>query len=311
MNPPDRLRNTAPAICGRRAYTLKAGRRRIVLGEITRVMGIVNVTPDSFSDGGRFFSTERAIAQGKRLADEGADILDVGGESTRPFSDPVSEEEELARVIPVIRGLVDITDLPISIDTNKASVARAAVEAGATMINDVGALRLDPEMAPVAAAAGVPVILMHMLGTPKTMQRAPVYDNLFAEIGAFMQNAVQRAVDAGVDRSQIVVDPGVGFGKTVDHNLLLLRHLGMFAALDAPVLVGPSRKAFIRRLLKPEGCDDISPDLPVVATGTQAAVAAAALAGAHIVRVHEVAETVATLRIIDAIRNVSESEAGR
>jgi dihydropteroate synthase len=173
----------------------------------------------------------------------------------------------------------------------------------------VGALRLDPEIGSAAAAAGAPVILMHMLGTPKTMQQSPVYGDLFGEIASFLEDAVLRAVEAGVARSQIVIDPGIGFGKTVEHNLLLLRHLGVFSSLDAPILVGSSRKAFIRNLLKPAGRPDLSADLPVVATGTQASVAAAALAGAHIVRVHEVAETVATLRIVDAIRNVPPAAA--
>jgi dihydropteroate synthase len=308
MNAPERPQQTPSPVATRRRYTLEAGSRRITLGKTTRIMGVVNVTPDSFSDGGRFFSADRAVAQGERLAEEGADFLDVGGESTRPFSDPVSEEEELRRVIPVIRSLADRLDIPVSIDTYKAAVARAAVEAGATMINDIGALRLDPEMAKAAAETGAALIVMHMLGTPKTMQQAPSYEDLFGEIGAFLKAAVDRAVEAGVTRSQVVVDPGIGFGKTVAHNLLLLRHLGRLAELDSPLLVGPSRKAFIRKLLKPADAPDISPDLPQVATGTQAAVAAAVLSGAHIVRVHDVAETAATLRIVDAIRNVPESE---
>jgi dihydropteroate synthase len=308
MNAPERPQQTPSPVATRRRYTLEAGSRRITLGKTTRIMGVVNVTPDSFSDGGRFFSADRAVAQGERLAEEGADFLDVGGESTRPFSDPVSEEEELRRVIPVIRSLADRLDIPVSIDTYKAAVARAAVEAGATMINDIGALRLDPEMAKAAAETGAALIVMHMLGTPKTMQQAPSYEDLFGEIGAFLKAAVDRAVEAGVTRSQVVVDPGIGFGKTVVHNLLLLRHLGRLAELDSPLLVGPSRKAFIRKLLKPADAPDISPDLPQVATGTQAAVAAAVLSGAHIVRVHDVAETAATLRIVDAIRNVAASE---
>ena len=310
MSAPDGPQQIPSCAAARRSYTLQAGSRRITLGPATRIMGVVNVTPDSFSDGGRFFSADRAVAQAERLAEEGADILDVGGESTRPFSDPVSEEEELRRVIPVIRSIAARLDVPVSIDTNKAAVARAAVEAGATVINDIGALRLDPEMARAAAETGAALVVMHMLGTPKTMQQAPSYEDLFGEIGVFLKAAVDRAVDAGVPRSQVVVDPGIGFGKTVSHNLLLLRHVGAFSELDAPILVGPSRKAFIRKLLKPADVGDISPDLPQVATGTQAAAAAAALAGAHIVRVHDVAETAATLRIVDAIRNVAASESG-
>ncbi|MCF8050638.1 MAG: dihydropteroate synthase [Desulfobacterales bacterium] len=292
----------------RPAFTLSAGAHRIELGETTRIMGIVNVTPDSFSDGGRFFSADDAVAQAMRLVREGADIIDVGGESTRPFSDFVSEEEETRRVVPVIRALAERIDVPISIDTNKAGVARAAIEAGATILNDVGALRLDPLMAEVAAEFRVPVIVMHMLGTPKTMQKAPVYEDLFGEIHDFLAEAVGRALDAGVSRSQIVIDPGIGFGKTVTHNLMLLGDLSKLRELEAPILIGPSRKAFIRKLLKPPDQTDISTDLPIVETGTQAAVAAAVLAGAHILRVHDVAQTAATVRIVDAVRNALESE---
>lgn len=304
MNPPDPLQDPPGPAAPRRRYSLSVGDRRLELGTTTRIMGIVNVTPDSFSDGGRFFSPEDAAAQGERLAREGADILDIGGESTRPFSDPVPAEEEIRRVVPVIRALAPRIDIPVSIDTSKASVARAAIAAGASIINDVGALRLDPDLGKVAAETGVPLILMHMLGTPKTMQQAPAYDDLLAEIDEFLSEAVDRARAAGVERSQIVVDPGIGFGKTVAHNLQLLRDFCRFSRLDAPVLVGPSRKAFIRKLLKAPGQDDLPADLPIVETGTQAAIAAAVLAGAHIVRVHQVAETATTVRIVDAVRNV-------
>jgi dihydropteroate synthase len=265
-------------------------------------MGIVNVTPDSFSDGGRFFGRDEAVAQGFRLLAEGADILDIGGESTRPFSDPVSLSEELRRVLPVIEALARRGAL-ISIDTTKAEVARQALEAGAAIINDVSALRVDPDMAGVAARYQVPVILMHMLGTPKTMQVEPHYEDVVAEVTDFLRHAVARAVRAGIDASRVIVDPGIGFGKTGDHNLQLLRHLHLLHGLGCPLLVGASRKAFIRRLLKPPDATDIPGDLPLVATGTQAAVAACALQNVHIVRVHEVADTRATLKIIDAIRN--------
>lgn len=292
----------------RRSFTLSAGAHRIELGKTTRIMGIVNVTPDSFSDGGRFFSADDAVAQAVQLVRDGADIIDVGGESTRPFSDFVDEKEEIRRVVPVIRALSERIDVPISIDTNKAGVARAAIEAGATILNDVGALRLDPLMAEVAAESGASVIVMHMLGTPKTMQEAPVYKDLFGQIREFLAEAVQRALDAGVSRSQIVIDPGIGFGKTVAHNLMLLGDLNTLRELNAPILIGPSRKAFIRKLLKSPGQTDISADLPIVETGTQAAVAAAVLSGAHILRVHDVASTAATVRIIDAVRNAADLE---
>ena len=286
-----------------RPYTLAWGRHRLELGPRTLVMGIVNVTPDSFSDGGRFLGRDNAIDQGIRLMDEGADILDIGGESTRPFSDPVSTEEELRRVIPVIEALSRQGSVPISIDTTKAEVARQALAAGASIINDISALRVDPAMAEVAVRHAVPIILMHMLGTPKTMQVEPSYDDVVVEVRAFLRQAVDQAVQAGIPADRIIVDPGIGFGKTFDHNLELMGRLDALHELGCPILVGSSRKAFIRHLLKPADQKDIPADTPVVATGTQATVAAAALQGVHIVRVHEVAETRTTLKIIDAIRN--------
>jgi dihydropteroate synthase len=265
-------------------------------------MGVVNVTPDSFSDGGKFLSQDAAVAQGLKLAADGADILDIGGESTRPFSDPVSTDEEIERVIPVIEKLADQLTIPISIDTMKAEVARRAIEAGASMINDVSALRFDPEMGKVASKFGTPMVLMHMLGSPKTMQESPAYDNIIADISDFLKDAIERAQKQGISKSKLIIDPGIGFGKTVSHNLFLIRHLHAFAALDVPILIGPSRKTFIRKLLKDEQKADIAPDLPIVETGTQAAVAAAVLCGAHIVRVHDAANTRATIRILDAVR---------
>ena len=281
-------------------YDLAWGNHRLVLGLRTLVMGIVNVTPDSFSDGGRFLAREAAIDHGSRLLDEGADILDIGGESTRPFSDPVPVEEELRRVLPVIEALAHRTTVPISIDTTKSEVAHLALEAGASIINDISALRVDAAMAPLAARYGVPVILMHMLGTPKNMQVDPHYD-----VCAFLREAAARAVQAGIDAGRVIVDPGLGFGKTFDHNLQLLQRLEVLRELDCPILVGSSRKAFIRHLLKPAGETDVPADSPLVAAGTQATVAASALKGAHIVRVHEVADTRTTLKIIDAIRHAS------
>jgi dihydropteroate synthase len=233
-------------------------------------MGVVNVTPDSFSDGGKFYDTDVAIAQGEKLAADGADIIDVGGESTRPFSDPVSIEEEIRRVVPVIETLAQRVSTPISIDTTKAEVARQALEAGASIINDVAALRFDPGLAALAVEFDTPLILMHMLGEPKSMQVAPRYDNLIEDIRSFLEDAVARAEKLGVSRSKIIVDPGIGFGKTVTHNLLLLKHVQAFTSLDLPVMIGASRKAFIRKLLKQAHEEDIQPDLPIVETGTQA-----------------------------------------
>ena len=267
-------------------------------------MGVVNVTPDSFSDGGKFFSFDTAVAQGQKLVDEGADILDIGGESTRPYSEPVSVEEETRRVVPVIESLARKVSIPISIDTTKSEVARRALDAGASMINDVGALRLDVDLAAVASDHGVPLILMHMLGTPKTMQVSPEYNDLIPDIKLFLEDAMKRAMQYGISKSNIIIDPGIGFGKTLEHNLLIVKHLHEFEALDTPILIGPSRKSFIRTLLKDPDDKDIIPGHPAVETGTQAVVCAAVLNGAHIVRVHDVANTRATLKIIEAIKNV-------
>ena len=285
----------------RKAYIIEWNGRRLDLGRRTCIMGIVNVTPDSFSDGGRFFDTDAAVAQGLRLVAEGADILDIGGESTRPFSDPVSPKTEAARVVPVIKALAARVDVPISIDTMKADVAAKALVAGASLVNDVSALRFDPRTAEVAAAAGVPVILMHMLGTPKTMQKDPRYEDLHAEVAAFLAESMDKAQAAGIQRDRLILDPGIGFGKTVAHNLSLNRYLDRIAALDAPLLIGPSRKAFIRTLLSENASAPLAPDAPQVAIGTQAAVTTAILAGAHIVRVHDVAATRATACIADAL----------
>ncbi len=285
-----------------KSYTIEWGPHSLELGNKTLIMGIVNVTPDSFSDGGFFFDPDAAVDQGQKLANDGADILDIGGESTRPFSEEVSAEEEIRRVVPVIERLSERVSIPISVDTTKAVVARHAIEAGASIINDTSAFRFDDELPDVAVKYGVPVILMHMKGTPKDMQISPEYDDLFQDIREFLLDAVNRAVGRGIERSKIIVDPGIGFGKTIEHNLLLIKHIDRFIDLDVPFLIGPSRKAFIRKILKNKAGDEPKPHDPAVETGTQAAVAAAVLAGAHIVRVHDVANTVSTLKIIDAMR---------
>jgi dihydropteroate synthase len=290
-----------------KTYRLSWAGYDMELGRKTCIMGVVNVTPDSFSDGGNFFTFDAAVAQAEKLVADGADILDIGGESTRPFSEPVPEDEETRRVIPLIEKLAKRLSIPISIDTMKAAVARRAIEAGASMINDISALRFDPNMATVAKAFDTPVILMHMLGSPKTMQVSPSYDHLITDILNFLRDAIARAEKHGISKSKIIVDPGIGFGKTVSHNLLLIRQLQSFASLGVPILVGPSRKAFIRKLLKDEQSEDISPVSPIVETGTQAAVAAAVLRGAHIVRVHDVATTRATIRILDAMKSAQDN----
>jgi len=277
---------------------LRAGNLVMHFGLRPYLMGIVNVTPDSFSDGGRFFDRQRAVEHALALVEQGADILDIGGESTRPGSDPVPASAEIDRVVPVIEDVVRWAATPISIDTTKAAVARAALDAGATLVNDVSALRFDPEMAGTVAAAGVPLVLMHMRGTPKTMQQGQiVYGDLLGEIAGFLAGRIQQARQAGIAAERIIVDPGIGFGKTAEHNLSIIHRLGELAALGRPVLLGVSRKAFIGQVL----------DVPVEQRvfGTAAAVAAGVLAGAHIIRVHDVAPMRQVALLAQAIANES------
>jgi dihydropteroate synthase len=258
------------------------------------LMGVVNVTPDSFSDGGRFFDFEAAVRQARALIAAGADLLDLGGESTRPFADPVPLEEELRRVLPLIRTLAAETAIPISIDTYKAPVARAALEAGASLINDISALRFDPEMAPLAAEYRAPVVLMHMQGTPRDMQRQPHYHDLLGEIKDFFRERLEFVVSQGISRDLIVLDPGLGFGKTFRHNLAILHRLDFFLDLNCPLMVGPSRKAFIGHLLE-------LPNGEVRDVGTLGALAVAALRGARIIRTHNVAFACQFLKVMEAI----------
>lgn len=279
----------------RARFTIRCGTQTLELGGRTLLMGTINVTPDSFSDGGRFYQTDQAIKQGELLASEGADILDVGGESTRPFSVSLDIEEELRRVIPVVSELAKRTSLPISIDTYKGQVARAALDAGATMINDISGLRYDPELVQLAAISQVPLVLMHMQGSPRTMQLEPHYGSLLSEIIGFLEERIQFACEAGVDRGQIIVDPGIGFGKTVNHNLLLIKHLDSFATLRRPILLGTSRKSFIGTVLEKE----VTEREP----GTWATVCASIIKGAHIVRVHEVTICRQVADMVDAILN--------
>lgn len=260
----------------------------------TLVMGVVNVTPDSFSDGGRFTEREAAVAQAARLADEGADIVDVGGESTRPGADPVSIDEELARAVPVIEGLrAARPEAVISIDTRRAVVAAAAIEAGAAIVNDVCAGR-DPEMLPLVAEAGAGLVLMHMLGDPATMQNEPRYDDVVAEVQEFLRERIEAAIFAGVASESLAIDPGIGFGKDLEHNLALLRGVSTFAHLGAAVVIGVSRKRFIGALT---GVEDPADRVD----GSVAAASWCAANGADVVRVHDVAATVRALRVTDAI----------
>lgn len=279
--------------CCRKSYSLKWGEHSLLLSERTCIMGILNITPDSFSDGGRFFNRDAAIEQGLALEMDGADIIDIGGESTRPYSEDVSAKEELARVIPVIDALRGNVRVPISIDTCKAEVAREAIRAGASIVNDISALRFDSEMPSLIAQAGVPVILMHMKGTPGNMQDNPVYDDLIPDVSGFLADAVKRAETAGIKRNMIILDPGIGFGKTAEHNLIIIRELSRLKDLDLPLLLGPSRKAFLGKILGKEPMDR---DL-----GTMAALCAGILNGAHIVRVHNVQMARDTVRVMDSI----------
>lgn len=268
--------------------------------ERTLIMGIVNVTPDSFSDGGRFLDRDRAVEHALRLVDEGADIIDIGGESTRPGAQPVPLEEELRRVIPVVKELRRLSDVPISVDTYKAEVARQALEAGANIVNDISALRFDPQMARVVAEHDAYVVLMHMQGTPQTMQDNPHYDDVIQDILAFLKERIEVAIDAGIKREKIIIDPGIGFGKLLEHNLEILRRLGELRALGRPILIGPSRKSFIGQLT----------GLPVDQRleGTIASVVVGVLHGAQIVRVHDVAPVRRALQIVDAIKRGERDE---
>jgi len=267
--------------------------RRFEIGPRTWLMGIVNVTPDSFSDGGIYLETGKAVARGLELVSEGADVLDVGGESTRPGSRPVPEDEELERVVPVVRALRRKTEALLSVDTTKAAVAKAALEAGADIVNDTSALRGDPAMAATVARSGAALVLMHMQGTPLTMQEAPRYADLLGEIGAFLAERMSAAAAAGIPAERIIVDPGIGFGKTYEHNLELLRRQEVFQALGRPVLLGVSRKAFLGAIL----------DLPPTRRleGTIAASVLAVERGAHILRVHDVGPVARAVRTAEAI----------
>jgi dihydropteroate synthase len=265
------------------------------LGPRTRVMGVINVTPDSFSDGGRHLDAARAVESAVRMAEAGADLIDIGGESTRPGAEPVGAAEEAERVLPVIEGTRHRRDVRLSVDTTKAEVARQALEAGADLVNDVTALR-DPRMLPLLVERGAPVVLMHMRGEPRTMQRDTSYGDVVGEVAAFLSQSAETAVAAGLSDDKIMIDPGIGFGKSVEGNLTILRRLPALARLGRPILIGASRKSFIGATL----------DLPVQdrLEGSLAVAACAAIQGAHVIRAHDVAATIRTVRMIDAIRGV-------
>ncbi len=277
----------------RKEYILQVNGNSFILGRRTWIMGILNVTPDSFSDGGLYFEKEKAVEHGLRLISEGADIIDVGGESTRPGSDPIPVEEELRRVLPVISGLRNKTKNLISVDTSKSQVALAAIAEGADIINDISAFRNDPKMIAVVTQTRAPVILMHMKGSPKTMQRNPHYENVLEEIKSFLEKKIEFAVEKGLNREKIIIDPGIGFGKRFEDNLTLIRNLNKFTTLDQPILVGISRKSFIGKIL----------DLPPGEReeGTLASAILSVIQGAHILRVHEVAPIKRAILVAETI----------
>ncbi|OGW38226.1 MAG: dihydropteroate synthase [Nitrospirae bacterium GWC2_56_14] len=264
------------------------------LGSRTHIMGILNVTPDSFSDGGRHADTARAITQARLMAAQGADIIDVGGESTRPGAEPVSEDEELRRIIPVIERLASELAIPLSVDTYKSRVARKALEAGASMVNDISGLRSSLDMAGVVAEYDAAVVIMHIKGTPRDMQQNPVYTDMVAEVRSYLADSITMAVQAGVKLESILVDPGIGFGKTLEHNLVLLNRLRELRSLGRPILLGTSRKKFIGTVLGIAEADRRQ-------EGTAATVALGIERGAQIVRVHDVAHMVKVARMTDAI----------
>jgi dihydropteroate synthase len=277
----------------REARTLEIRGRRFTLGPRAWLMGIVNVTPDSFSDGGAYFDPRKAVERGLALVADGADIVDVGGESTRPGSRPVPAAEEIGRILPVIEGLRRQTRALLSVDTTKAAVAEAALDAGADIVNDTSAFRFDPAMPGVVARAGAGIVLMHMQGTPTTMQNAPHYDDLLGEIGAFLSDRLLVAEAAGIPPERIIVDPGLGFGKTVEHNLELLRRQDVFDALGRPRLLGFSRKAFLGAILNLPPGERLE--------GTIAAAVLSVERGAHILRVHDVGPVARAVRAAEAI----------
>ncbi|HYA88595.1 MAG TPA: dihydropteroate synthase [Nitrospirota bacterium] len=275
-------------------YKIDCRGTMLILGGRTRIMGILNVTPDSFSDGGLFADAGKAISHARDMAAAGADIIDIGGESTRPGSEPLAEEEELRRIIPLIERLSKELAVPISVDTYKASVAKKALDAGASIVNDISGLRFSPDMAKVVAEYGAAVIIMHIKGTPRNMQQNPVYDDVIGEIMAYLEEGIAIAERAGVDRNKTLIDPGIGFGKTLEHNLAILNRLDAFRALGRPIVLGTSRKKFIGKIL----------EIPIPEQrieGTAATVAIGIERGASIVRVHDVAHMARIVRMTDAI----------
>jgi dihydropteroate synthase len=289
----------------RKRFRLRLPSRTLILGERTLVMGVLNITPDSFSDGGAFLDSGDAIAHALQIEKDGADILDIGGESTRPGATPIHVEEELRRILPVIQGLRGKLRIPISVDTRRAEVAEAALGAGAEILNDVSALRTDPRLGEVARRARAPLILMHMRGTPQTMQRGPFARDVIRDVTSGLREALARAKRAGLSKAQLLLDPGIGFGKKHEQNFEILAQLSELAHLGCPIVIGTSRKAFLGKAQAKLGEPALPPGERLL--GTAATVTAAILKGAHIVRVHDVAEIVRVARIADLVVSAAAS----
>ena len=289
----------------RKRFRLRLPSRTLILGERTLVMGVLNITPDSFSDGGAYLDSEAAIARALELEQEGADIVDIGGESTRPGATPISSEEELRRILPVIQVLRGKLRIPMSVDTRRADVAEAVLAAGAEILNDVSGLRMDPRLAEVARRARVPLILMHMRGTPRTMQRGPFARDVVRDVLSGLRDAAARANRAGIVKTQLLLDPGIGFGKKHEQNFEILARLPEFARLGCPIVIGTSRKAFLGKALASSGGPSAPPEERLL--GTAATVTASILGGAHIVRVHDVTEMVRVARVADHVVSAASS----
>jgi dihydropteroate synthase len=277
----------------KRDFRLNFKGRTVKLGKKMLIIGVLNVTPDSFYDGGRYNNSKQAVERALQMVEEGADIIDIGGESSRPGSNPVEEKEELERVVPVIKKLADKINVPISIDTYKAGVAERAIDVGASMVNDISALRMDEKMANVVRSRGVPVCLMHMQGTPRNMQKNPRYKDVVSEIFAFLKERIEFCEQAGIDIERTIVDPGIGFGKTVLHNLEILRNLDQFKSLGRPIMIGVSRKSFMGKVLQLEPEERLE--------GSLASTVWCMMKGASILRVHDVRETKRAVTMVEAI----------
>jgi dihydropteroate synthase len=279
----------------RKEYSIQIRGRNCTLGQRTWLMGILNITPDSFSDGGLYYNKQNAVNRGIQLIEEGADILDIGGESSRPGSDPITAEEEKKRILPVLSEIRKKTDTFISVDTTKSEVLKAALDQGADILNDISGMRFDPKMLEVASEKNIPVVIMHMKGTPKNMQKMPKYKNVIEEIKSFLKKRVKTALKAGIKKNKIIIDPGIGFGKRLKDNLKIIGNLSSFNELDLPILIGVSRKSFIGNLL------NVTSDQRI--EGTIASSLVSVLQGAHILRSHDIASLKKAVIVTEAIMN--------